>query len=72
VSKDLNVNLHVLGLKRKTKKELPPQLKKRRMPKGLWYKSPTGKKIIDTEELEKKFVSPGRWIPCENWKQGIF
>jgi acetyl-CoA carboxylase carboxyl transferase subunit beta len=27
------------------------------VPKGLWYKSPTGK-IIDADELERLFVSP--------------
>ena len=31
---------------------------KKDVPKGLWYKSPTGK-VIDTEELAKKlWVSP--------------
>ena len=35
-----------------------PTEAKRDTPKGLWYKSPTGK-IIETEELEKNFfVSP--------------
>ena len=32
--------------------------KEKDIPKGLWYKSPTGK-VIDTEELQKNFyVSP--------------
>jgi len=35
-----------------------PTESKKDTPKGLWYKSPTGK-VIDTEELEKNFyVSP--------------
>lgn len=44
---------------KRTKKgiQTPTELKKD-VPKGLWYKSPTGK-IVDTEELEKNFyVSP--------------
>jgi len=44
--------------KRKDKGIQTPTEAKRDTPKGLWYKSPTGK-IIDTEELEKNFyVSP--------------
>jgi acetyl-CoA carboxylase carboxyl transferase subunit beta len=35
-----------------------PTEDKKDVPKGLWYKSPTGK-IVDAEELEKNFyVSP--------------
>ena len=44
---------------KRTKKgiQTPTELKKD-VPKGLWYKSPTGK-IVDTEQLEKNFyVSP--------------
>jgi len=44
--------------KRKDKGIHTPTEAKKDIPKGLWYKSPTGK-IIDTEELEKNFyVSP--------------
>ena len=44
--------------KRKDKGINTPTEAKKDIPKGLWYKSPTGK-IIDTEELEKNFyVSP--------------
>ncbi|KJD35876.1 acetyl-coenzyme A carboxylase carboxyl transferase subunit beta [Tamlana sedimentorum] len=44
--------------KRKTKGITTTTEEKKDTPKGLWYKSPTGK-IIDTEELEKNFyVSP--------------
>ncbi|HNU59633.1 MAG TPA: acetyl-CoA carboxylase, carboxyltransferase subunit beta [Aquaticitalea sp.] len=44
--------------KRKTKGITTATEEKKDTPKGLWYKSPTGK-IIDTEELEKNFfVSP--------------
>ena len=44
--------------KRKDKGIQTPTEAKRDTPKGLWYKSPTGK-IIDTEELEKNYyVSP--------------
>lgn len=44
---------------RRTKKGIQtPTEQKKDVPKGLWYKSPTGK-IIDSEELEKNFyVSP--------------
>ncbi len=44
---------------KRTKKGIQtPTEHKKDVPKGLWYKSPTGK-IIDTEELEKNFyVSP--------------
>ena len=31
-----------------------PTEEKKDIPKGLWYKSPTGK-IVDTEELQKNF-----------------
>src|SRR5690606_32149613 len=44
--------------KRKTKGITTTTEEKKDTPKGLWYKSPTGK-IVDTEELEKNFyVSP--------------
>ena len=44
--------------KRKGKGIHTPTEAKRDTPKGLWYKSPTGK-VIDTEELEHNFyVSP--------------
>lgn len=44
--------------KRKTKGITTTTEEKKDTPKGLWYKSPTGK-IIDTEELEKNYyVSP--------------
>ncbi|MBP1839090.1 acetyl-CoA carboxylase, carboxyltransferase subunit beta [Formosa algae] len=44
--------------KRKTKGITTTTNEKKDTPKGLWYKSPTGK-IVDTEELEQNFyVSP--------------
>ncbi len=44
--------------KRKSKGIQTPTESKRDIPKGLWYKSPTGK-IVDTEELqENSYVSP--------------
>jgi len=44
--------------KRKNKGIQTPTESKRDIPKGLWYKSPTGK-IVDTEELQENFyVSP--------------
>lgn len=44
--------------KRKTKGITTTTEEKKDIPKGLWYKSPTGK-IVDAEELEKNFyVSP--------------
>ncbi|NOY48905.1 Acetyl-coenzyme A carboxyl transferase beta chain [hydrothermal vent metagenome] len=44
--------------KRKDKGIQTPTEAKKDTPKGLWYKSPTGK-VIDTEELEKNYyVSP--------------
>ena len=44
--------------KRKTKGITTATDEKKDTPKGLWYKSPTGK-IVDTEELEKNYyVSP--------------
>ena len=44
--------------KRQSKGIQTPTEEKKDIPKGLWYKSPTGK-IIETEELEKNFfVSP--------------
>jgi len=44
---------------KRTKKGIQtPTDQKKDVPKGLWYKSPTGK-VVDTEELEKNFyVSP--------------
>ena len=44
---------------KRTKKGIQtPTEEKKDVPKGLWYKSPTGK-IVDSEELEKNFyVSP--------------
>ena len=44
---------------KRTKKGIQtPTEQKKDVPKGLWYKSPTGK-IVDAEELEKNFyVSP--------------
>lgn len=44
--------------KRKEKGIQTPTQEKKDVPKGLWYKSPTGK-IVDAEQLEKNFyVSP--------------
>ena len=44
--------------KRKDKGIQTPTEAKKDTPKGLWYKSPTGK-VIDTDELEKNYyVSP--------------
>ena len=44
--------------KRNNKGIQTPTEQKKDIPKGLWYKSPTGK-IVDTEELQKNFyVSP--------------
>jgi len=44
--------------KRKTKGITTTTEEKKDTPKGLWYKSPTGK-VVDTEELERNFyVSP--------------
>ncbi|MEQ3656832.1 MAG: acetyl-CoA carboxylase, carboxyltransferase subunit beta [Dokdonia sp.] len=44
--------------KRKDKGIQTPTEDKKDTPKGLWYKSPTGK-VVDTEELEKNFyISP--------------
>ena len=44
--------------KRKNKGIQTPTESKRDIPKGLWYKSPTGK-VVDTEELQHNFyVSP--------------
>jgi len=44
--------------KRKTKGITTTTQDKKDTPKGLWYKSPTGK-IVDADELEKNFyVSP--------------
>ena len=44
---------------KRTKKGIQtPTEQKKDVPKGLWYKSPTGK-IVDTEQLERNFyVSP--------------
>ena len=45
-----------------------PTEEKKDTPKGLWYKTPSGK-IIDTEELKKKLICKSRrWLPCKNWK----
>jgi len=47
-----------LGLKEQKKELLQPQRTKKDVPKGLWYKSPTGK-IIDADELARNlWVSP--------------
>ena len=44
--------------KRQSKGIQTPTEEKKDIPKGLWYKSPTGK-IVDTEELQANFyVSP--------------
>ena len=44
--------------KRKSKGIQTPTESKKDIPKGLWYKSPTGK-VVDTEELQENFyVSP--------------
>ena len=44
--------------KRKDKGIQTPTEAKRDTPKGLWYKSPTGK-VVETEELERNYyVSP--------------
>ena len=44
--------------KRQSKGIQTPTEEKKDIPKGLWYKSPTGK-IVDTEELQHNFyVSP--------------
>ena len=44
--------------KRENKGIQTPSKEKKDIPKGLWYKSPTGK-VIDTQELQKNFyVSP--------------
>src|SRR5690606_17555345 len=44
--------------KRKQKGIQTPTEEKKDIPKGLWYKSPTGK-VVDADELEKNFyVSP--------------
>jgi acetyl-CoA carboxylase carboxyl transferase subunit beta len=40
--------------KRKKKGLLPED--KMDIPKGLWYKSPTGKKIIDADELVRNHL----------------
>ena len=46
------------AFRRKSKGIQTPTESKRDIPKGLWYKSPTGK-IVDTEELQENFyVSP--------------
>ena len=48
--------------KRQSKGIQTPTEEKKDIPKGLWYKSPTGK-IVDTEELQANFyVSPGMII----------
>ena len=40
--------------KRRNKGIQTPTQEKKDIPKGLWYKSPTGK-VIDTDELQKNF-----------------
>ena len=41
---------------KRTKKGIQtPTEQKKDVPKGLWYKSPTGK-IVDTEQLGEKFL----------------
>ena len=44
--------------KRKEKGITTPTEAKKDVPKGLWYKSPTGK-IVDQDELELKSVKIG-------------
>lgn len=54
--------------KRKEKGITTETAEKKDIPKGLWYKSPTGK-IVDSKELEKKLLrKPRRWLPRKNWK----
>jgi acetyl-CoA carboxylase carboxyl transferase subunit beta len=49
---------HMAWFKRTKKGINTPTEEKKDVPKGLWYKSPTGK-VVDAEELEKNFyVSP--------------
>ncbi len=56
--KDSKPNIHMAWFKRKDKGIQTSTEEKKDTPKGLWYKSPTGK-IIDTKELEQNFyVSP--------------
>ena len=51
-------SIKMAWFKRKDKGIQTPTEAKKDTPKGLWYKSPTGK-IVDTEELEKNYyVSP--------------
>jgi acetyl-CoA carboxylase carboxyl transferase subunit beta len=47
-----NIILIWLGLKKKEKGITTATEDKMDVPKGLWYKSPTGK-IIDADELER-------------------
>jgi len=55
---DPKPNIHMAWFKRKDKGIQTSTEEKKDTPKGLWYKSPTGK-IIDTKELEQNFyVSP--------------
>jgi acetyl-CoA carboxylase carboxyl transferase subunit beta len=57
-SKDNKPNIQMAWFKRKDKGIQTSTEEKKDTPKGLWYKSPTGK-IIDTKELEHNFyVSP--------------
>ncbi len=58
MSKGLKNQIYMAWFKRKDKGIQTSTEEKKDTPKGLWYKSPTGK-IIDTKELEKNFyVSP--------------
>ena len=48
--------------KRKDKGIQTPTEAKKDTPRGLWYKTPSGK-IIDTEELKRNlYVSPEDWL----------
>ena len=40
---------------------------KKDIPKGLWYRTPTGK-VIEAQELAKKLLCKSRrWIPRSYW-----
>jgi hypothetical protein len=58
---------------KRTKKGIQtPTEEKKDVPKGLWYKSPTGK-VVDSEELEKKLLRKSRrWLPRTYWQQRVF
>ena len=47
--------------KRQSKGIQTPTEEKKDIPKGLWYKSPTGK-IVDTEELQAIFMLAQKMI----------